>query len=92
VTHEKKPDTNLLKLFGVEHLATLKTLVNESRSEVEKKTPNDASMDIRKLLDEITVHVASRNIDGCIDCLNAIQLRVDYMQRIASDIKKAQGR
>lgn len=83
---------NLLKLFGVEHLVTPKTLVNETRKEVEKKTPNDAAWDIRALLDEITVRVASKDIIGCIDCLNAIQLRIDYMQKIAEEIRKHQGK
>ena len=86
----KKVD--LLKLFGVENMATLKTLVNESREEVEKKKPNDAAWDIRSLLDEITIRIASKDIIGCIECLNAIQLRLDYMQKIAQEIKKAQGK
>jgi hypothetical protein len=79
-------------MFGVEHLVTPKTLVNETRADVERKKPNDAAWDIRALLDEITVRVASKDIIGCIECLNAIQIRIDYMQRIANDIRKAQGK
>jgi hypothetical protein len=83
---------DLVKLFEVEHLVTPKTLVNETRREVERKTPNDAAWDIRSLLDELTVRVSSKDILGVIDCLNAIQFRIDYMQKIAAEIKKAQGR
>jgi hypothetical protein len=86
----KKVD--LLKLFGVEGLATLKTLVSETKVDVEKKTPNEAAWDIRALLDEITVRVASKDILGCIECLNAIQIRVDYMTKIAEEIKRHQGK
>jgi hypothetical protein len=87
--NEKK---DLLKLFGVEHLVTPKTLVNETKKEVEAKKPNDAAWDIRALLDEITVRVASKDILGCILCLNAIQLRLDYMKRVAEEIRKHQGK
>lgn len=87
-----KKEIDLLKLFGIEGLATLKTLVNESKHEVEKKKPNDAANDIRALLDEINVRVVSKDIMGCINCLNAIQLRVDYMQKVANEIRKAQGK
>jgi hypothetical protein len=83
-----KDSRDLLKLFGVEHLATLKTLVSETKKDVYNKTPNEAAEDIRKLLDEMTLRVVSRDIDGCIACLNAIQLRVDMMQHVANVIKK----
>jgi hypothetical protein len=93
VSNEKpKPGIDLIKLFGIEHLATLKTLAEESAKEVERKTPNDAALDIRQLLDEISIRVVSRDIDGCIKCLNAIQLRVDFMQKVAKEIKRASGR
>lgn len=87
-----KKKVDLLKLFGVEHMVTPKTLVNETRADVERKKPNDAAWDIRSLLDEMTVRVSSKDIIGCIDCLNAIQLRIDYMQRVAHEIRKASGK
>jgi chorismate mutase len=85
-------ERDILKLFGVEGLVTLKTLVNETPREISKKKPNDAAWDIRALLDEINVRVASKDIMGCIECLNAIQRRIDYMQNVANEIRKIQGK
>jgi hypothetical protein len=78
---------DLAKIFGVEGLITPKTLVNETPEDINKKTPNDAAWDIRALLDELTIRVASKDIHGCIECLNAIQRRIDFMQKIANEIK-----
>lgn len=82
----KKKD--LIRLFGVEHLVTPKTLISESAEDIARKSPNDASWDIRALLDELTIRVASKDIFGCIDCLDAIQRRIDYMQKVAEEIRK----
>lgn len=83
---------DLAKLFGVEGMVTPKTLVTETLKDVSNKTPNDAGEDIRALLDEMTTRVVSGDIIGVVECLNAIQLRVDYMQKVAAQLKKAQGK
>lgn len=90
---DKKFDShNLAKLFGVENIVTPKTLVTETDREVRRKLPNDAANDIRALLDEINVRIMSQDIVGVCKCLDAIKLRVAYLDDIANQMRKAQGK
>lgn len=78
---------DLIKLFSVEGLVTPKTLVNETVREVNKKTPMEASEDIKSLLEEMTVRAVSGDLTGVEQCLEAIQRRVDLMQTIAKGLR-----
>jgi hypothetical protein len=80
-------NTDLIKIFGVEGLVTPKTLVNETQREVNRKTPMEASEDIRALLDEMTLRATGGDLTGVEQCLEAIQLRVDLMQVIAKGLR-----
>jgi hypothetical protein len=83
---------DLAKIFGVEGMITPKTLVNEKLGDVERKTPHEASEDVKALLDEMTTRVVSADILGVIECLDAIQMRLTYMRTIADRMRKASGK
>lgn len=86
---DKKYDPrNLPKLFGVENLVTPKTLITEKDREIRRKRPDEAASDIRILLDEINIRVMSKDIVGICECIEAIQLRINYMRDVASEIRK----
>ena len=85
-------DIDLAKLFGVENLVTKKTLLNETQKDIIAKSPNDMSLDIRALLDELNNRVISQDILGVIECLRAIQIRLDVMNSVALTIKKSMGK
>lgn len=87
-----KDPNKLARLFGVENLITPKTLVNETRADIGKKTPLDATNDIRALLDEMNMRVVSQDIIGAIECIKAIQLRVDMINGVAESIRKQIGK
>lgn len=78
---------DLAKMFGVESLITPKTLVNENAREVNRKTPMEASDDIRSLLDEMTIRAVSGDLTGVEECLGAIRLRLELMEKIAKDLR-----
>jgi hypothetical protein len=78
---------DLIKMFGVEGMAQLRTLVTETKTEVNKKTPMEASEDIKSLLEEMTIRAVSGDLTGVEECLSAIQLRVDLMNVIAKELR-----
>lgn len=85
-------NVDLAKLFGCEGMVTKKTLLNETKKDVDNKTPNEMSLDIRSLLDELNIKVLSQDILGVFECLEAIKLRLASMERVALDIRKAMGK
>jgi hypothetical protein len=91
VEHKKDP-FDLAKLFGVEHMVTPKTLVSESEREVRRKYPHEVTQDIHALLEEMNMRVLSKDIIGVCNCLDAIKIRVKFLEDTANDIRKAQGK
>jgi hypothetical protein len=81
---------DLIKIFGVEGMVTPKTLVTETVREVNRKTPMEATEDIKSLLDEMTVRAVSGDLSGVEECLHAIQLRVTLMKNIADALRKGE--
>lgn len=87
---EKKND--LAKIFGVENLITPKTLLNETLREIKRKNPNEVTEDIRALLDELNIRAVSGDIVGICECLDAIDLRMEYLNEVANTLRKASGK
>jgi hypothetical protein len=88
----KKDPFDLAKLFGVEHLVTPKTLVDESDREVRRKYPHEVTQEIHTLLEEMNMRVLSKDIIGVCKCIEAIKIRIDFLDDTANDIRKAQGK
>ncbi len=84
-------NVDLLKLFGIEGKATLKTLTTETKHDVEGKTPNEAGEELKPLLDELRVRAVSGDVIGMEACLKAMQLRMDYMFWAMNELKKMTG-
>ena len=83
---------NIAKIFGVEDMVTIKTLVTETKEDVRRKTPDECKRDIKSLLDEIDIRIASQDIIGVVDCLKAVTLRTEYMMSVAEELRKAMGK
>lgn len=78
---------DLIKIFGVEGMIEPRTLVNEKPADINRKTPMEASADVKALLEEMTVRAVSGDLTGVELCLVAIQLRVDLMKSIAKGLR-----
>lgn len=92
MSDNKKDPNALAKLFGVEHMVTPKTLLNETESDIRRKYPNDVMKDIHTLLDDINQSVINKDIIGVCQCIDAINLRMKYLGDLANEIRRESGK
>lgn len=79
---------NLAALFNVEGIITPKHLNTETKHDIDRKTGKELVDEVHLLLTDITDRVADMNLDEILKNIEAIQLRVNSMRSIATDLKK----
>jgi hypothetical protein len=72
-------------------MITPKTLLNQSEHDISQKPPHEVANEIRLLLDEINIRIASQDIVGISDCISAMKLRILHLDRIVIEFRKANG-
>lgn len=84
-------NVDLAKLLGVDHLIDKRSIVDETKKDVDGKTGQEMTLDIVALIEHINLCIMKQDINGAIACIEAIQLRVNGMREMAEAIKKQFG-
>lgn len=79
---------DLLKIFGVEGQATLKTILEENEGDLNYKTPRQMSQDVKSLVDMLDGFVNNGDLDNALKAIKAMSIRIKAMEDVAMDLKR----